>query len=638
MRKSQKIRARESLRGVDVVRVRNALITHSFVASKNLAEAEDNAGQAELGRSKRSSSSLEKLQRLSSSKQQDPVDPHLKAVLQALMLLLRPVEHCKLLTGLDIANAGVSSRRTSEVEEGPKLMKKASSLPEMTGQSQRFERPEYYLALVSNRQRGVEEDAIFILKAMKKNPKKTVRRIASLMKMPRGSNASHASDRSGSSVSRKVSHPTGSHAKGSHGKKSSTKETPKQRSKFPTLVLKETGSFVADSIRMEPESSVDISVIKAMPIWSDLRITLQGRGFVRLSSAGDSIRIGTVSIRSMWRVTNALTKARTLAKSHNFFPQGPSHQWISIYQDALEDDDASEEGDMLFRSKSQSRRASEDGGNFLSEDGDGVTTINLDEEDEEDTEDASSISVNTAISGDDGEGSKSGAAQPATRGSFTTKIGNKKMMSDEELLRTEAKVVGEIQRIITECVNLDDLTTQDVITELELIFGQAVMANFKRSFIDEQIILLYGQQEPPSEIIKGLFLGTEYNAANYEELLDLGITHILNVTKEIQDFFPDYFEYKRVNVKDQESVNLGKFFDEAVTFIAKALDEDKAVLVHCQRGVSRSASCVIAYLIKTRKMKYKEAFAFAKERRPVIKPNSGFVKQLQAYEKSLNLL
>ena len=52
---------------------------------------------------------------------------------------------------------------------------------------------------------------------------------------------------------------------------------------------------------------------------------------------------------------------------------------------------------------------------------------------------------------------------------------------------------------------------------------------------------------------------------------------------------------------DSETVNLDKYFDEAVSFIDKAFEEDKhRVFVHCQMGVSRSTTIVIAWLMKSK--------------------------------------
>jgi hypothetical protein len=40
-------------------------------------------------------------------------------------------------------------------------------------------------------------------------------------------------------------------------------------------------------------------------------------------------------------------------------------------------------------------------------------------------------------------------------------------------------------------------------------------------------------------------------------------------------------------------------------------------------------------MMHSKKMRYKEAFAWVKERRTKINPNPGFVKQLQEYERKL---
>lgn len=55
--------------------------------------------------------------------------------------------------------------------------------------------------------------------------------------------------------------------------------------------------------------------------------------------------------------------------------------------------------------------------------------------------------------------------------------------------------------------------------------------------------------------------------------------------------------------------------------------------MHCAYGVSRSATLIIAYLIKKLKISYEEAFIFVRRKRSVIKPNKGFEEQLRLWEK-----
>jgi hypothetical protein len=51
-------------------------------------------------------------------------------------------------------------------------------------------------------------------------------------------------------------------------------------------------------------------------------------------------------------------------------------------------------------------------------------------------------------------------------------------------------------------------------------------------------------------------------------------------------------------------------------------------------GISRSATVVIAYLIATTKMTPHEALATVRARRTIVRPNRGFMSQLQQYHSS----
>ena len=59
------------------------------------------------------------------------------------------------------------------------------------------------------------------------------------------------------------------------------------------------------------------------------------------------------------------------------------------------------------------------------------------------------------------------------------------------------------------------------------------------------------------------------------------------------------------------------------------------VLLHCVAGISRSATICIAYLMKHGGFNLLEAYNYTKMKRPIIKPNCGFFRQLIQYEKVL---
>ena len=56
------------------------------------------------------------------------------------------------------------------------------------------------------------------------------------------------------------------------------------------------------------------------------------------------------------------------------------------------------------------------------------------------------------------------------------------------------------------------------------------------------------------------------------------------------------------------------------------------ILVHCKMGISRSASTVCAYLMKSLNWSLEQALAHVKKRRPIANPNDGFIEQLKIYE------
>ena len=138
----------------------------------------------------------------------------------------------------------------------------------------------------------------------------------------------------------------------------------------------------------------------------------------------------------------------------------------------------------------------------------------------------------------------------------------------------------------------------------------------------------------PTQIFKYLYLGNFNQACNIQELKKLKINYILNCASDCYNYnLPKSVKELHLLVKDLEDFDIIKFFEKGNEFINKCKLMGGTCLVHCKLGISRSATFVIAYLIKHEKLTADEAFDFVKKKRISIRPNNGFMKQLHIYEK-----
>ncbi|KAM8939019.1 uncharacterized protein RCH25_052597 [Pelodytes ibericus] len=141
-----------------------------------------------------------------------------------------------------------------------------------------------------------------------------------------------------------------------------------------------------------------------------------------------------------------------------------------------------------------------------------------------------------------------------------------------------------------------------------------------------------------SPILPFLFLGNEKDAQDLGRMVTLNIGHVLNITTHLPLYHAESgaLRYKRLPATDNSKQDLRQYFEEAFEFIEEAQQEGKGVLIHCQAGVSRSATVVIAYLMKHTLMTVGDAYKFVKGKRPIISPNLNFMGQLLEFESDLN--
>lgn len=141
----------------------------------------------------------------------------------------------------------------------------------------------------------------------------------------------------------------------------------------------------------------------------------------------------------------------------------------------------------------------------------------------------------------------------------------------------------------------------------------------------------------PDEIIpKCLFLGSLESAI--EPLLEIfGIRHVLvcGASLPLLCATNTSIVYHRIPLSDSLDEDILRYLPDACRFISNCSANSQPVLVHCQAGVSRSASICIAYIMKSQRLPLPEALEMVKKRRPCISPNENFIDALEMWGESL---
>jgi len=151
------------------------------------------------------------------------------------------------------------------------------------------------------------------------------------------------------------------------------------------------------------------------------------------------------------------------------------------------------------------------------------------------------------------------------------------------------------------------------------------------SIADRKLLVSY-----PSIILDHeLYQGRGDQATNSQIVQVLNITHIVNITTEHKNAFPNKIKYLKLVLEDVSKTNLYEHFNKTCDFINNAICNGGRVLVHCNQGVSRSSTVSLAYLMKYKKWDLNFAFTTLKARRSCSCPNAGFFNQLSDWEEHI---
>lgn len=140
-----------------------------------------------------------------------------------------------------------------------------------------------------------------------------------------------------------------------------------------------------------------------------------------------------------------------------------------------------------------------------------------------------------------------------------------------------------------------------------------------------------------SEILPYLFVGGEKAAEDKRQLLEKGITFVVNAAAvAIGCPFESEFEYLPLYLCDTPDEDIESLFPLVIQCIENVRASGGKVFVHCHQGVSRSTTLVISYLMWKNGMCFEEALQFAKDRRSIVSPNTGFLVKLMRWERHLS--
>ncbi|EGC38336.1 hypothetical protein DICPUDRAFT_12401, partial [Dictyostelium purpureum] len=127
-----------------------------------------------------------------------------------------------------------------------------------------------------------------------------------------------------------------------------------------------------------------------------------------------------------------------------------------------------------------------------------------------------------------------------------------------------------------------------------------------------------------SKVNDRLYISGGYVSEKLEILKKNGITHIINASDSYQNVYEGQFEYLKLDLKDNVNEKISDIFEKTIDFIERAMENDGVVLIHCNKGISRSTCLCCLWIMKKERCCLKKALDMVKIARPVSEPNPGF--------------
>lgn len=132
-------------------------------------------------------------------------------------------------------------------------------------------------------------------------------------------------------------------------------------------------------------------------------------------------------------------------------------------------------------------------------------------------------------------------------------------------------------------------------------------------------------------ITDGIFISGIHSLKRIDAVQALGIQAVLRVDNSTLTQYGQWneqlFDVLHMPLEDGVVMD-GQYLAQGARFIHQQLEADKPVLVHCQAGISRSVTMVLAYLIEYRGMSLPDAFRTVASKRPSAYPHKNLLLSL----------
>jgi len=188
----------------------------------------------------------------------------------------------------------------------------------------------------------------------------------------------------------------------------------------------------------------------------------------------------------------------------------------------------------------------------------------------------------------------------------------------------------------TPAVSIPETPYMDAYSSQQQQFLAKIISHSNKSLHDSnllQAISLSSASTPPSATLGGF--PTSLNSSKCHNASHLGLVQSArspmneNNNKELEiHYYHQCWNHNQRNTQEK--------LQEAFNIIdSTRLVDQHSILVSCQQGVSRSATLVIAYVMKTKQWGLMKSYNFVKEKCPWIAPNITLMNELSEFEQRL---